>query len=353
MINVFRGQAQDDRIRRVLLVRPDGLGDQILCLPAASSLRRKFPGVRISFLSSGTAAPLFDHHPDIDDVLILQGQERFKELVALFRQGFDAAVFFKPYRQLIMAAFVARVRVRVATGYRWYSIFVNRRVFEHRHDFSKHESQYNLNLLKGFGFDPGPVVPPTLVVTEQEREAAKAIVSEVPHPKVIIHPGGRSTRRWRSESYWHLGLQLAAQGFGVVLTGSAAEGKSFLEDVGQPQSMPKGLLNLMGRLTLRELMGVIAASQAVVSGSTGPAHIAAALEVPMVSIYDPRRLSEPTRWRPLGTGVVLKPDVPSCPRCIEEACPYWDCLDRITVENVGARVAQVIERAEPLKIIHV
>ena len=178
-------------------------------------------------------------------------------------------------------------------------------------------------------------------------------MSEVPHPKVIIHPGGRSTRRWRSESYWHLAVQLAAQGFGVVLTGSAAEGKSFLEDVGQPQSMPKGLLNLMGRLTLRELMGVIAASQAVVSGSTGPAHIAAALEVPMVSIYDPRRLSEPTRWRPLGTGVVLKPDVPSCPRCIEDACPYWDCLDRITVENVGARVAQVIERAEPLKIIHV
>lgn len=337
----------------ILLVRPDGIGDQILCLPAASALRRAIPAVRIEFLSSPLAKPLFDHHPDIDGVLTLSGQERFKDLVALFRGKYDAAVFFKPYRRLIMAAFVARVPVRVATGYRWFSIFLNRRVYEHRHDFSKHESEYNLGLLKGFGLDPGPGHPPMLVVTDHERESAQASLNRVPTPRIVILPGGRSTRRWKALHYWSLAEQLADKGIGVILTGSAAERESFLDDIQQPRMTHEGILNLMGQLTLRELMGVIAISQVVVSGSTGPAHIAAALGVPTVSLYDPRRLSAPIRWQPLGKGVVLQPAVPECPRCVYEACPYWDCLDRITVEEVAGRVRQVIQRSEPLKVLQV
>ena len=337
----------------ILLVRPDGIGDQILCLPAASALRRAIPGVRIEFLSSPLASPLFDHHPDIDAVRTLHGGERFNDLVALFRGKYDAAVFFKPYRRLIMAAFLARVPVRVATGFRWFSIFLNRRVYEHRHNFSKHESEYNLGLLKGFGLAPGPLHPPTLVVTDHEREAAQASLSGVPTPRVIILPGGRSTRRWKGLHYWSLAEQLADKGMGVILIGSAAERESFLQDIQQPNTIHNGVLNLMGQLTLRELMGVIAMSQAVVSGSTGPAHIAAALGVPTVSLFDPRRLSAPIRWRPLGKGVVLQPAVPECPRCVYEACSYWDCLDRITVEDVAGRVRQVIQRPEPLKVLQV
>jgi len=337
----------------ILLVRPDGIGDQILCLPAASALRRAIPGVRIEFLSSPLASPLFDHHPDIDVVHTVHGGERFKDLVAVFRGKYDAAVFFKPYRKLIMAAFMGRVPVRVGTGYRWFSIFLNRRVYEHRHDFSKHESEYNLGLLKGFGLEPGPIHSPRLVVTDHEREAAQASLSKVPTPRVVILPGGRSTRRWKGQHYWSLAEQLADKGIGVILTGSAAERESFLDDIQQPRIAHKGILNLMGQLTLRELMGLIAMSQAVVSGSTGAAHIAAALDVPTVSLYDPRRLSAPIRWRPLGKGIVLQPAVPTCPRCVYEACPYWDCLDRMTVGHVMEQLNLVITNPQPLTVLQV
>ena len=59
-------------------------------------------------------------------------------------------------------------------------------------------------------------------------------------------------------------------------------------------------------------MAVIATGQIVVSGSTGPAHLAAALGKFTVSIFDPRRSSLPIRWQPLGLGVLLRPDVPTC-----------------------------------------
>jgi len=109
----------------------------------------------------------------------------------------------------------------------------------------------------------------------------------------------------------------------------------------------------MGTLTIRQLMVVITESHAVVSLATGPMHLAAALGIPTVSIFDPRRNNSPTRWQPLGTGVVLKPEVPTCEKCIYEACPYWYCLDRITVETVEQQVTHALARALPIQVVHV
>ena len=336
----------------ILLVRPDGIGDQILCLPVASAIRRAMPGARLSFLSSAYAAPLFDHHPDLDAVMTVTGHERFSELVALFRKGFDAAVFLKPFRRLMLAAWVAGVPRRIATGYRWYSILANKRVYQHRSDFSKHEIEYNLGLLSGLGIDPGIPARPALVVTQAERESVENRMRGLPSLRIVLHPGGFAARRWRSKHYRSLADHLVRGGFGVIFTGNAAEGERFQDETARAAMMP-GMLNLMGALTLRELMAVIGCSHAVVSGATGPAHMAAALGVRTVSLFDPRRNNLPTRWQPMGNGLVLRPDVPTCEKCVYEACPYWDCLDRITVEEVARRIKDVAHSVERMTVCHV
>jgi ADP-heptose:LPS heptosyltransferase len=170
---------------------------------------------------------------------------------------------------------------------------------------------------------------------------------------VVLHPGGFAARRWRVEHYRELAELLCRSGLGVVLTGSAAEAEQFSQQAVLDRPLAEGILNLMGALSVRELMAVIAESHAAVSGATGPAHIAAACGVPNVSLFDPRRNNLPTRWQPLGKGVVLRPDVPTCEKCIYEACPYWDCLDRLTVEGVAQHIRQVIDLRSPLKVVHV
>ena len=336
----------------ILLIRPDGIGDQILCLPVASALRRLMPGSRIAFLSSAYAAPVFEHHPDLDRVLTYTGPEQFGELVALFRQGVDAAVFLKPFRKLMLASWMARVPLRVATGYRWYSFLANRRVYQHRSDFSKHESEYNVGLLSGLGLNPGAPDRPALVIKDEERRRAEDRMSALPAKRVVLHPGGFAARRWRGEHYRELADRLASAGMGVIFTGTSSEGERFRGEASNRNPAP-GMLDLMGRLTIRELMAVIACSHAVVSGATGPAHIAAAVGVPNVSLFDPRRNNLPTRWQPLGHGVVLRPDVPTCEKCIYEACPYWDCLDRITAEEVARRIETVVHGATRMTVCHV
>jgi ADP-heptose:LPS heptosyltransferase len=337
----------------VLLARPDGIGDEILCLPVATALRQLMPNVRVIFLSSRYAAPVLEHHPDIDDVWTVTGDESVRELVGLFKRGIDATIFLKPFRKLMWAAFLARVPLRVATGYRWYSVLANRRIYEHRKDFSKHEAAYNVGMLAGLGLAPGHMTPPALVITETERHQAESRLRGLPRPWVVLHPGGFAARRWRVEQYRVLADSLDRQGLGVVLTGTQPEGDQFAEQVLKTSPLGGSILNLMGMLSVRELMAVIALSQAVVSGSTGPAHIAAGFGVPNVSLFDPRRNNLPTRWQPLGKGVVLRPEVPTCEKCIYEACPYWDCLDRLTVETVAQNVMQVVANPSPLRVVHV
>ena len=336
----------------VLIVRPDGIGDVLLSLPVATQLRRLVPGVTIGFLASPTVAPLLERHPDVDYVRVVRFTAPFKELRLAFSQGVEAAIFLKPFRRLMWAAWMAGVPVRVASGYRWYSPLANRPIYEHRSEFSKHESEYNVDMLKGLGLNPQPVSPPVLTLTEAERDAGASRWSGLPSPRVVVHPGGVSARRWRLEHYRDLVVTLTNSGYGVVLTGSEQERTEFGKGLPMSAVSSPGVVNLMGNLSLRELMSVIANAHVVVSGATGPAHIAAAFGVPTISLFDPRRNNLPVRWKPLGTGVLLRPDVPTCDKCIGEVCPYWDCLDRFTVAKVMSIISRVSEVPSPLTVLH-
>ncbi len=338
---------------KVLIVRPDGIGDVLLSLPVATQLRRLVPEVRVEFLTSPTVAPMLDHHPDVDAVRTIRLTDPSAELRRAFLQGVDAAVFLKPFRRLMWAAWLARVPIRIATGYRWYSPLANRRIYEHRSEFSKHESEYNVEMLRGLGLSPEKVQPPVLFVTEEERTLGASYWANLSNPRVVIHPGGLSARRWRPESYRDLALALAQAGYGVILTGSESEKKQFDADAPSSTPIPTQIMNCMGQLSLRQLMAVIANGHVVVSGATGPAHMAAALGIPAVSLFDPRRNNLPVRWKPLGTGVLLRPDVPTCDKCIGEACSYWDCLDHFTVDKVAAVIRQVIDAPSALVVHHV
>jgi heptosyltransferase-2 len=337
---------------KILLVRPDGIGDEILCLPVATALRKRMPEVQISFLSSVYAASVLSGHPDIDQVITVTGQETFRDLVRLFRRGFDAAIFLKPFRRFIYAAWAARIPLRIGTGYRWYSFLLNRRVFEHRKDFTKHESVYNVRLLSGLGLSLQEEVSPRLFITQEEKECARALLGEKKTSRILVHPGGFSSRSWKPEYFRELIVQLAHQGHEVLLTGSSGERDRFMDGANSVK-WPRRIRNLMGELTIRQLMGVIRESDLVISLATGPMHIAAAFDVPTLSIFDPRRSNSPTRWKPLGRGIILRPGVPVCERCTQKQCDYWDCMDRVTPGIVMEYVNRAGKSTQPVEIVTV
>jgi heptosyltransferase-2 len=172
-------------------------------------------------------------------------------------------------------------------------------------------------------------------------------------PRVVIHPGGMSARHWRPAHYRDLAKTLAQQGYALALTGSQPECGQFRSEALDGVVLHPSVINLMGPLTVRELVALIGAAHVVVSGATGPAHLAAAFSVPTVSLFDPRRNNLPTRWKPLGRGVLLRPDVPTCETCLGESCLYWDCMDRLRVFDLSKHVGQLIQSTVPLSILHI
>ena len=64
----------------VLVARPDGIGDLVLSLPVATQLRQLIPDVRVGMLASAVAAPLLEHHPDVDYVRVVSVRAPMEDL---------------------------------------------------------------------------------------------------------------------------------------------------------------------------------------------------------------------------------------------------------------------------------
>jgi len=161
-----------------------------------------------------------------------------------------------------------------------------------------------------------------------------AEVAALDRPYVVVHPGASvPARAWSEASHARLVGELAAGGRSVVVTGSAGE-RALTRSVAGDTATDLG-----GRTDLAGLAAVLAGAAAVVVGNTGPAHLAAAVGTPVVSLYAPTVPA--VRWRPWMVPHVLLGDQEiACAGCRARRCPVpgHPCVEGIAVEDVVAAV---------------
>lgn len=156
------------------------------------------------------------------------------------------------------------------------------------------------------------------------------------HPYAVVHPGATaSARTWSPERWAKAVVALTAAGHRVVVTGGPAEA-GLTEHVAGACGIDLG-----GRTSFRELAGVLAGADAVVVGNTGPAHLAAAVGTPVVSLFAP--VVPAVRWAPHGKHVLLGDQHAPCRGTRARECPVpgHPCLDEIDPAEVVAAVAEV------------
>ncbi|MFI6436336.1 glycosyltransferase family 9 protein [Streptomyces sp. NPDC050759] len=195
-----------------------------------------------------------------------------------------------------------------------------------------HEAQAALDLAEAAGFprvDDGRlrVLPPP---------AATAVTG--PGPYVVLHPGASvPARAWSRERSAEAVRELAEAGHRLVVTGGPDE-----RDLTAYVAGEHGL-DLGGRTGAEELAGVLAGADAVVTGNTGPAHLAAAVGTPVVSLFAPVVPAE--RWRPYGVPYVLLGDqLAPCADTRARTCPVpgHPCLESVTGHDVVAAVEKLM-----------
>jgi heptosyltransferase III len=333
-------------MKRILLSRTDAIGDLILTLPVARSIKETYPDYHITMLVSEYTEPLLEGEEYIDGVMTTPGRAlgnyvEVKELShLLFAGDFDAVVFFYPRFSLALAARMAHIGRRIGTGYRSYSFLLNERVKLHRKHSGKHELDLNYDLVESM-FPGLPRHEPHLAILESEISSAQALLAkqgvDLDKPYVIVHPFSHgSAPNWSLENYLLLSRELASAGLTVLITGSQHERQRLSNSFSAGTS--GGIVNLAGETDLHQLKGLIKTAAVVVTSSTGPIHIATAVGTFAVGIYPPVAALSPIRWGPRGgANKLFVPDVTPNDGGIESL------MNGIKVEDVFAFILSKLE----------
>jgi ADP-heptose:LPS heptosyltransferase len=323
----------------VLVARLDNEGDVLLAGPA---IRAVAAGARRVTLLCGPrgrqAAALL---PGVDDVMVRAAPwidprpepvdrasiDAFVDELAA--GGFDEAIVLTSFHQsplplalLLRMAGVPRIG---ATSVDYPGSLLDVR---HRIDDDVHEVQRSLSLVAALGH----ALPAGDDGALRVRRPGAAPAGR---GYVVVHPGASvPARAWAPERNAELVAALAADGRRVVVTGAPAE-RALTARVAGAHGVDLG-----GRTDFAGLADVLAGADCVVVGNTGPAHLAAAVGTPVVSLYAPTVPA--VRWRPWRVPhVLLHVDVP-CAGCRARDCPVpgHPCLGGVRVEDVVAAVGR-------------
>lgn len=335
-----------------LLVRATNwLGDAVMTTPALAGLRGAFPGARIVLLARPLVAELFRHHSDVDEVMIYERPGRHEGALGrlrlageLRRRRFDGALLLQNAFDAALIAFLGRIRERAGYPTDGRRILLTLPVPLTPGILERHEVEYYLCLLDGLGI-PRPVPASLkLSVTEEEKEAMATRLASLGidrgAPIVAINPGATygSAKRWYPDRFAAVADALSEEwGAAVVVVGSPAEAPL----AGEIEvAARRGVANLAGKTTVREMMALLSLSSFLVTNDSGPMHIGAALGVPLVAIFGPTDWRRTSPWTSLAKVVRVEID---CSPCRLRVCDRGhECMLGVTPEMVVDAARQLL-----------
>ena len=322
-----RGNSRDGVVRRILLIRPGGIGDAVLLAPAIGALKEKFPQAALTVLAEKRNAGVFALIPGVDHLLRYDAP---REFLAALRLKPDLTIDSEQYHRL--SAVVARLSG--ATTLIGFGTNERARLFHHAIPYSHddYEADSFFHLLAPLGIAPPvPLAAPFLVVPPTTRTRATQLLAPLEgQPFIVLFPGASiPERRWGADRFGRVAAGLTERGYGIVIIGGQ-------EDMATAAAINNTGLNLTGRTSLAETAAIIAQAALLISGDSGILHIGVGLGIPTVSLFGP---GIARKWAPQGPQHrVLNHQLPCSPctrfgytqRCRQQA----KCLQGITPDEV-------------------
>jgi ADP-heptose:LPS heptosyltransferase len=341
--------------RHVLVARQDSVGDVLLAGPAVRAVAAG--AGRVSLLCGPRGREAARLLPGVDEIVVAHAGWIDAEPERVTRAAIDTLVgrvtdleidqaliltsFHQSPLPLALLLRMAGVPVIAAVSVDYPGSLLDVR---HRVDEDVHEVERGLSLAATLGYRLPAGDDGRLAV----RRDPLADAPELEGPYVVVHPGASvPARAWAPERHAALVEALAAEGRRVVVTGATAERPLTAQVAGRRA----GVVDLGGRVDLAGLAEVLAGAEVVVVGNTGPAHLAAAVGTPVVSLFAP--VVPAVRWRPWGVRHVLLGDQgAACAGSRARVCPVagHPCLDGVPVGEVVAAVGTLAPLREAQEV---
>lgn len=341
---------------RILIVRLGSLGDLVHTLPAVAAIRRAHLDARIDWLVDGPHREFLELVPILSSLVVLQGRgvrawlDVRRELRAA---SYDVAVDFQG---LLKSAALARLSgaARVV-GFERRALregaaapFYTQRVPA---DDGQHVIRKNLELATALGADPTLLEFP---ISPIDSPSVRAFVTDIGADYALLNPGAAwPNKRWPPESLGAV-ARVIRERHGLVSVVLWGPGERDAADV--VVSASAGAARMAPETGLRDLMALARGARLMISGDTGPTHLAAALGVPVVALFGPTNPARNGPWSPEDVSI-SRYDGCECPyerRCRRDviargalpapAVGTW-CLGTISVDEVLSAVRMRLRRA--------
>ena len=339
----------------VLVLAPNWLGDAVMALPAIADVRRACPSARLVVAARQAVATLFQLVPGVDDVVTLQWSGRwwqhgpFAEDVRRLRAlGSDRAILLP--NSFAAAWLVKRAGISDRWGYAsdMRTSLLTRSVPRPRG--SLHQGGYYQHLTSTLGMTGGPLEPTLTIPTEAMASARRQLHDmgwDQVRPVVVFAPGAAygTAKRWIPEYVARVATDLVRQRQATcVLVGSAGDTPTTrdIRTLVDRETM-RHVIDLSGRTTIAELVGLLGLASACVANDSGAMHLAAAVGTPLAAIFGPTREHETAPLtRSGGRAEVLIHPV-SCRPCMLRECPIdHRCMTGITPERVYTSLVSLL-----------
>jgi len=348
------------RIKKILIVKTDYLGDLAMATGVFSSLRENFPEAEIALVANSQMAPIFRGDQNLNRVIVYdpkffcrragKSYSLLRNLPLLWRlrgEGFDLIVDLSPDPVSILLALsyifrayrAERDTLRTKDTVRKYVHLLRGRVL--RDLATGHEVVRNELILKRVGINGDGRRLYFPLTSDGEREAESFLVQHSLSEFVVLQPGANfKLHRWAPEKFAALGDELMeTHGLQAVISGSAGE----INQVREVSRMMKGPATLQkGGMSLAGFASLVSRATLFVGNDSGPVHLAAALKVPTIAVMG---TSEIDRYRPWGERVEVCYRPVRCGPCYLNNCymPENICLQPVEVEEVLEKIDKLLK----------
>jgi len=306
---------------KILIELPTWLGDAVMATPAIDNILHLTNDSKITLIGSFIAIEALKDHPKVIKTIVLD-----KKYINLYKTGKECGEFdlFFSFRSSLRSKFIKFI-ISAKNKYQF-----DKHKYNKGHQVEKYNNFVNdsLNSISIAG-------KLKLHTTKKDLDGKKKLLG--------INPGASygSAKRWNPEEFAKVARALSSD-YDVIIFGGPGE-VDIASDI-ENYLIAKGVVNyqnLVAKTNIPELINQIARLDLFITGDSGPMHLAAALQVPTVSIFGPTNDRETSQWMNEKSFIVKKNL--DCQPCMKRTCPliHQNCMKLIKSSDVLEAVRRI------------
>ncbi len=335
---------------RILISRPDRLGDVVLSTPIPREIKKKYPSGFVVVLVRNYAKDIYLNNPNVDEIIIYPDEEdsfnfldRLKFIKKIRRYNFTHSLMLLPTERINWLLFFAGVENRIGVGHKFYQFVTNTKsVYRNKYIPLRNEADYCLDSIRKIGIETDNL-DTEIFLTESEKVESKKVKNSIcSNGELLIGiniTSGNSAPNMPIHEYRKL----------IDKVNEISEVKIAVTDLAIPDEIKNidYVVYLNEGNDLRKSIIDFAALDLLISASTGPMHIVAALKVKTLSLFCPLTACSPKLWGPKGNdSEIILPEEDYC----QHKCPgdpkkcSFSGEEGIDAQKVFERLREMIKR---------